>query len=52
MQEAPEEMTLAKLEVLVMPTGEVMCLGGVIGDVSQFGKYLSDLRNAITGEAI
>ena len=50
MSENPEEMTLAKLEVLVMPNGEIMCLGGVIGNVSQFGKYLTDLRDAITGE--
>lgn len=34
-------MTLANLEVLVMPTGEILCLGKTIGWVKQFSKVLT-----------
>ena len=41
MMERPEEITLATLEVVVMPNGEVLCAGKSIGWVKQFGKYLT-----------
>lgn len=33
-------MTVCNLEVLVMPNGEVLCLGKSIGFVEELGKYL------------
>lgn len=47
MKEAPEEMSLAKLEVLAMPNGEILCAGKSIGFVSELGKYLSDVKPAL-----
>ena len=50
MDESPKEMTSAKLDVLVMPNGEILCNGNTIGYVQTYGKFLSQLKNAITGE--
>ena len=47
MNEAPDQMTLAKLEVLVMPNGEVLCNGSAIGYVQDLGKYLSEPKAAV-----
>jgi hypothetical protein len=55
MQENPKEMTLAKLDVLVMPNGEILCEGLTIGWVKQevnIAKKLSDFRSAITGQPV
>jgi hypothetical protein len=52
MKNNPEEITLAKLEVVVMPNGEIICSGKTVGWVKDIGKYLSDLKNGITGEPI
>ena len=52
MQEAPKEMTLAKLDVLVMPNGEILCQGISLGFVDQIGKSLEQFRDAITGEPL
>ena len=67
MNENPKEMTIAKLEVLVMPNGEILCGGQHIGYIestgrnaqdpdveydTSLGKYLSEPKNAITGEAL
>ena len=41
MKEAPEEMTICNLEVLVMPNGEILCLGKSIGWVDKLGEYLT-----------
>ena len=41
MKEAPEEMTICNLEVLVMPNGEVLCGGVSLGHVKDLGKYLT-----------
>ncbi len=41
--EAPENISLAKLDVLVMPNGEILCSGNRVGWCSQIGKYLSDM---------
>lgn len=54
MNKAPEEMTLAKLEVLIMPNGEILCLGKTLGfvtDIEAYGKILgsrlTDLKVAV-----
>lgn len=39
---APKEITVAKLEVVVMPNGEVICLGKTVGWVKELGKYLTE----------
>jgi len=44
MKENPKDITLAKLEVVVMPNGEVLFLGDTIGWVDKIGKYLSDIE--------
>lgn len=49
MNEAPNEMTLAKLDVLVMPNGEILCEGTTVGWVDQLGRRLSDFKSAMTG---
>jgi len=36
-----EEMTICNLEVLVMPNGEVLCLGKTIGWFKDLHKYLT-----------
>ena len=41
MKEAPTEITLCNLEVVVMPNGEVICLGTTIGWVHKLGEYLT-----------
>jgi len=40
MKKAPKEITLCNLEVVVMPNGEVICLGKSIGWVKELGEYL------------
>lgn len=38
---APSDITVARLEVVVMPNGEVICAGKTIGWVESLGKYLT-----------
>ena len=45
MDKNPNEIKLAKLEVLVMPNGEILCMGTTIGYVKNLGKYLTDIKN-------
>jgi len=52
MEKNPEEMTLAKLDVLVMPNGEILCEGKTLGWVDSLGKHLSQLKDAITGKEL
>lgn len=40
MKTAPEKVTLANLQVVVMPTGEVLCMGKSLGWVDKLGPYL------------
>lgn len=42
MDKAPDKITLCSLEVVVMPQGEIICLGKSIGFVREFGKYLTE----------
>jgi len=37
----PENITLATLQVIIMPNGEVVCLGKSIGFIKDLGKYLN-----------
>ena len=41
MEKAPEQMTVCKLDVLVMPNGEIICKGRTIGWVKDFGEFLN-----------
>lgn len=52
MKEAPNEMTLADLDVLVMPNGEILCNGISLGYVDQLGSKLANFRSAITGQPV
>jgi len=36
----PNDLTLALLECIVMPNGEVICSGKTIGWVKDFGEFL------------
>ena len=38
--QAPNEITLCTLDVVVVPNGEVICNGRIIGWVHELGKYL------------
>ena len=49
MTKQPKEMTLFKLEVLVMPNGEILCLGKTIGYFKEFEKMLREPGSAVTG---
>lgn len=42
MNKAPEDITVCLLEVVVMPNGEVICLGKTVGWFDTLGKYLSE----------
>lgn len=48
MKKRPEEITLATLDVVVMPNGEVLFLGKCLGWVSpggsDIGKYLTPIE--------
>jgi hypothetical protein len=37
----PKTLTIAHLEVLVMPNGEILCLGKTLGRVDTLGRLLS-----------
>lgn len=50
MDKAPDKITLCSLEVVVMPNGEIICLGKTIGWVEQFGKYLTVKNKEKGGE--
>jgi hypothetical protein len=39
--EQPTEITLCKLEVVVMPNGEVICLGKTIGWFNSLQEFLT-----------
>ena len=41
MDKQPTEMTICNLECLLMPQGEIICLGKTIGWFKEFKKYLT-----------
>jgi len=40
MNEQPKDITICNLECLIMPNGEIICLGKTIGWFKDFSKYL------------
>jgi hypothetical protein len=42
MKNNPDEIIMRHLEVVVMPNGEIICMGKTVGWVSEMGKYLSE----------
>lgn len=41
MEKLPEQITACTLDVVLMPQGEVICLGKTVGWFKELGKYLS-----------
>lgn len=41
MEKLPDTITLCNLEVVLMPNGEIICLGKTIGRFKNLGKYLT-----------
>lgn len=50
MKKQPEEITLCTLEVVVMPNGEIICLGESLGYFKKFKKVLKPVKSK--GKAI
>jgi hypothetical protein len=40
-KENPKEITIARLEVVIMPNGEIICLGKTVGWFKDLHKYLN-----------
>jgi len=45
MEKAPEKITLATLEVVIMPNGEIISRGKTIGWFEEYAKYLRVCQN-------
>ncbi len=43
MKKLPDEITLCDLEVIVMPNGEVICLGKIVGCFEELSKCLTKI---------
>lgn len=39
--QAPKDITVCYLQVVVMPNGEIICLGKTVGWVKELGRYLT-----------
>lgn len=50
MKEIPKEITLCTLEVIVMPNGEILCLGESLGYFKKFKNVLKPVKS--NGKAI
>ena len=46
-EKQPEEITIAHLEVVIMPNGELISMGKRIGFFKDYKKYLSHAKSAI-----
>ena len=44
MKEVPKEITFSKLEVVVMPQGEIICGGKTLGWFKDFKEYLEEVK--------
>jgi len=44
--EQPKEIMIATIEVLVMPNGNIVSYGKIIGKFKDFKKYLKNIRKA------
>lgn len=40
MDKPPQEITVARLQVIVMPNGEIICLGKTLGWVHELGECI------------
>ena len=49
-EKQPKELTICTLEVLLMPNGEILCLGKSIGWFKEFKKYLTVISKVEKGE--
>lgn len=47
MKDIPKDLTLCQLEVLVMPNGEILCAGKVIGYFKEFKKYIKTAQKSL-----
>ena len=45
MEKQPQEITLCNLEVVLMPQGEIICLGKSLGWFKEFKKCLTPKTN-------
>lgn len=52
MKKRPKKITVAKLEVLIFPSGEIISAGRTIGTFKYYKKYLSDPEDAMTGKPL
>lgn len=43
--EQSDEIKVVNLECILMPNGEIMCLGKSIGWFDELGKYLSEVKD-------
>ena len=46
MKNQPKEIMIATIEVLVMPNGNIVSYGKIIGKFEDFKKYLKNIRKA------
>jgi len=44
MKEIPKAMTVTKLEVLIMPNGEIICLGKTLGWFKDLKECLEEVK--------
>lgn len=44
MEQQPNKSTLCNLQVVVMPNGEIMCMGKIIGVFHFFKKHLTPVK--------
>lgn len=49
MKKIPDTITLCYLEVILMPNGEVICLGKTVGWFDKLGQLLTPLEEASDG---
>lgn len=47
MEQQPQDITIAKLEVVIMPNGEIICMGKRVGWFKDLKKYLSDPKKGV-----
>ena len=50
MKKIPKEMTLCKLDVVLIPNGEIICLGKTLGYFKDFKKLLTAKKGHSDGK--
>lgn len=51
MKKQPEDMTICNLQVLLMPNGEILCLGKTVGFFKTFKDYLEPVDSKAVAKA-